>query len=324
LCRYFPPNFGAYFARHNAGPVVRDLLLGFSFAEDLTNRALLGEYFPLMKLLALAPCLLVAFAVAAPDVVARVQDGETRQPLAGVMVLSEGSDIMAITDSGGQCMVVSVPKKGGHLLFSRTGYFDQRRAWTPPAKPVPETVIVDLSLYPDRPRLVTGRVFDAGTKLTIAGARVSVAGANLAESTRADGGFILSRFPPGPQTLEVSSPGYPLKSLALQVKSGETSSVDLYLLDTANVGSVEGTVFDAGTSKPVPDARVTVEGTGCAAVTDSAGRYVMENVPAGMNKMLVSHDGYLKAYTVVRLVKDWAVTANLYLRKTASKSTSGK
>jgi hypothetical protein len=43
-----------------------------------------------------------------------------------------------------------------------------------------------------------------------------------------------------------------------------------------------------------------------------------------MNKMLVSHDGYLKAYTVVRLVKDWAVTANLYLRKTASKSTSGK
>jgi hypothetical protein len=275
----------------------------------------------------LTVCLLgvaATVALAAPNVVANVQDGETKRPLAGVMVLSEGSDIMAITDSGGQCMVVSVPKRGGHLLVSRTGYFDLRSAWTSPAKPVPETVVVDLALYPNRPRVVTGRVFDAGTKLTIPGARVSVAGVSLAESTREDGGFILSRFPPGPQTVEVSSPGYPLKSLAIQVKGGETSSVDLYLLDTANVGSVEGKVFDVGTGEPVLDARVTVEGTGCAAVTDSAGRYVMENVPAGMNKMLVSHDGYLRAYTVVRLVKDWAVTANLYLRKTASKPTSGK
>jgi hypothetical protein len=266
---------------------------------------------------------MTAFAVAAPVVVARVQDGETKQPLAGVMVLSEGSDIMAITDSGGQCMVVAVPKRGGELLFSRTGYFDARLAWSP-SKPVPDTVVVALLLYPDRPRVVMGRVFDAGTKLTIPGARVSAVGVSLAESTREDGGFIFSRFPPGPQTVEVSSPGYPLKSLAMQVKGGETSSVDLYLLDTANVGRVEGTVFDAGTGEPVADAQVAVEGTGCGALTDSAGRYVMENVPAGMNKMLVSHDGYLRAYTVVRLVKDWAVTANLYLRKTTSKSTSGK
>jgi len=275
----------------------------------------------------LTVCLLgvaATVALAAPDVVARVQDGETKQPLAGVMVLSEGSDIMAVTDSAGRCVVVSLPKRDGHLLASRTGYFSLRQPWIPPAKPVPDTVTVDLSLYSDRPRVVMGRVFDAGTKLTIPGALVSVAGVSLVESTREDGGFILSRFPPGPQTVEVSSPGYPLKSLPIQVKGGETSSVDLYLLDTANVGSVEGTVFDAGTGEPVADAQVAVEGTGCGAVTDSAGRYVMENVPAGMNKMLVSRDGYLRAYTVVRLVKDWAVTANLYLRKTASKPTAGK
>ncbi len=266
---------------------------------------------------------MTAFAVASPVVVAHVQDGETRQPLAGVMVLSEGSDIMAITDSGGQCMVVSVPKRGDNLLFSRTGYFDARLAWSPP-KPVPDTVVVDLLLYPDRPRVVMGRVFDAGTRLTIPGARVSVAGVNLAESTRVDGGFILNRFPPGPQMLEASSPGYPLKSVAVQVRGGETSSVDLYLLDTANVGSVEGRVFDAGTDKPVKDARVMVEGTGCGAVTDSAGNYVIEGVPVGMNRVLVSRDGYLRAYTVVRLVKDWVVTANLYLRAQPARPVPGK
>ena len=282
--------------------------------------------------LAVVLSLLAAFAVAAPVVVARVQDGETKQPLTGVMVLSEGSDIMAITDSGGQCMVVSVSKKGGHLLVSRTGYFELRSAWTPPERgrrtedggPGAETVFVDVMLYPDRPRVVMGRVFDAGTKLTIPGAQVAVVGSEVAESTREDGAFIFRRFPPGPQTIEVSSPGYPLKSLAIEVKGGETNSVDLYLLDTTNVGRVEGIVFDAGSGEPVADAQVAVEGTGCVAVADSAGRYVMENVPAGLNRMLVSHDGYLRAYTVVRLVKDWAVTANLYLRKTASKPTSGK
>ena len=268
-----------------------------------------------MRSFAFLLCLVAACALAAPSVVARVQDGETKQPLAGVMVLSEGADIMAITDSSGQCMVVSVPKRGGNLVFSRTGYLDTKLAWSQP-KPVPDTVVVDMLLYPNRLRVVMGRVFDAGTKLTIPGARVSVAGLDLAESTRVDGAFVFGRFPPGPQTLEASFPGYPLKSLAVQVKGGETSSVDLYLLDTANVGSVEGTVFDAGTGRPVADARVTVDGTGYAASTDSVGHYLIEGVPAGMNKMLVSRGGYLKAYTVVRLVKDWAVTVNLYLRDT--------
>ena len=270
--------------------------------------------------------LLVCFVTgnAAPVVVARVQDGETKQALSGVMVLSEGTDIMAVTDSGGRCMVVSVPRRRGEILFSRTGYLDARLAWSPPARPVPETVMVDMPLYSARPRVVAGRVFDSGTKLTMTGARVSVVGSGLAESTGADGGFFLRQFPPGPQTLEVSAPGYPPKSLAVQVKGGETSSLDLYLLDTANVGRMEGTVFDAGTGKPVADAQVSVEGTGCAATTDSVGEYAIENVPAGMNKILVSRDGYLRAYTVVRLVKNWAVTVNLYLQTTASKSTSGK
>jgi hypothetical protein len=231
---------------------------------------------------------------------------------------------MAVTDSSGQCLVVALPKRSGRLLVSRAGYSDVRLAWSPPAKPAPDTMMVEMLLYSDRSRTVVGRVFDAGTKLTITGAQVAVVGSALAESTGADGGFIFSRFPSGPQTLEVSSPGYPPKSLAVQVRGGDTGSVDLYLLDTANVGRVEGSVFDARTGKPLTDARVAVEGTGCGAKTDSAGRYVIENVPAGMNKVLVSRDGYLRAYTMVRLVKDWAVTVNLYLRDQPSHPVPGK
>ncbi len=276
-----------------------------------------------MKSLVCVLCLAAA-VLAAPVVVAHVQDGETKQPLPGVAVTSEGSDIMAVTDSSGQCLVVAVPRRGGTLVVSRTGYLDARLPWSPPAKPVRDTVTVDVLLYPNRPRVVVGRVFDAGTKLAIPGARVSVVGAELSGAAGADGGFAFGQFPPGLQTLEVSSSGYPLQSLAIQVQAGETSSVDMYLLDTANVGSMQGTVYDAATGGPVRDARVAVEGTGCVAVTDSAGNYVIENVPVGVNRVLVSREGYLTAYTVVRLVKDWAVTVNLYLRDSVPTPTRRK
>ncbi len=261
---------------------------------------------------------------ATPVVVAHVQDGETKQALAGAMVRREGSDIMAVTDSTGRCMVVSVPKKGGMLLASRTGYFDLKLPWSPPARPVPDTVVVDLPLYSKGPRVVVGLVSDAGTKFAIAGALVSIAGTSLAESTRADGGFSFGSFPPGLQRVEVSYLGLPKQSLSVVAKAGETTAVEIYLLDTTNVGSVEGTVFDAGTGKPVTGATVAVNGTGREAVTDSTGRYAIANVPVGLNKLLVSCEGYLKAYTMVRLVKNWAVTADLYLRESPSQSVHGE
>ncbi len=262
--------------------------------------------------------LATAIALAAPVVVAKVQDGETKQALAGAVVANAASDIMAVTDSSGQCVVVSVPKKEGALLASRAGYLEARLAWQPPASPVPDTLRVELLLYVDRPRVVAGRVYDAGTKLAIPGARVLVAGTKLADSAGPDGGFRLVGFPAGPQRLEASSAGYPVKSFPVQARGGETTVVELPLLDTANVGLVEGTVFDALTGAPIADARVAVEGTGCAASTDSVGRYAIEHVPAGVNRLLVSREGYLSAYTVVRLVKDWAITANLYLRNETS------
>ena len=68
-----------------------------------------------MKQLACVLGLMAAVAFAAPDVVARVRDGETKLPLVGAMVISEGSDIMAVTDSAGRCVVAVAPRRGGAL-----------------------------------------------------------------------------------------------------------------------------------------------------------------------------------------------------------------
>ncbi len=254
-------------------------------------------------------------ARAGPVVVAQVTDGESKKPLAGAVVMVEGSDIMAVTDSGGRCQVVVAPRKGGALVASRPGYLDLALTSVWPAKSGQDTVVIDFPLYPNRPRVVAGRVTDAGTKLAITGATVSVEDSELAESTRADGGFIFGNFPAGPRKVEASYAGYPPKAVLVEAKGGETTEVNLALVDTSNVGRVAGIVSDARSREPVQGARVAVEGTGLDTVTDSLGQYALDNVPAGMHKLIVSSAGYVNAYTVVRLVKDWAVTVNLYLRE---------
>jgi len=269
-----------------------------------------------VKLLLLTCGLLTTMGWAAPVVVARVQDGETKRALAGAMVMSEGSDIMAVTDSAGRCMVVVAPRKGGALVASHQGYLDLRLTGAWPVKSAPDTMVIDFVLYPNRSRVVSGKVADAGTRLALAGARIAVERSDLAESTGVDGSFLFRDFPAGPQNLLVSFLGYPPKSLAVEAKGGETTEVNAALVDTANVGSVEGVVSDAGTGSPVGAGQVAVDGTELEAVTDSIGYYVIENVPAGRHKLLVTCAGYVNAYTVVRLVKDWTVTVNLQLRKT--------
>ena len=117
----------------------------------------------------------------------------------------------------------------------------------------------------------------------------------------------------------MSFTGYPLKSFNVEVQGGDTTEVNAPLVDTASAGSVEGTVFDVRTGLSVPAARVVLEGTELGMLTDSTGRYVIENVPSGMHRLLVSRAGYVNAYTVLRLVEDWTVTVNLYLREPASR-----
>jgi hypothetical protein len=110
----------------------------------------------------------------------------------------------------------------------------------------------------------------------------------------------------------------------VEVTGGETAEVTLALLDTSNTGEVEGLVADPKSGSPIPGARIEVEGTGLAVASDSLGHYAIEQVPAGMHKLIVTSSGRRKAYTVVRVVKDWAVTANLYLREQVPGPDSGR
>jgi outer membrane cobalamin receptor len=61
----------------------------------------------------------------------------------------------------------------------------------------------------------------------------------------------------------------------------------------ANVGFVEGYIYDGETGEPLDNATVLVVGTQLGAITDFEGHYRIKNVPVGNQKLVVKYLGYL-------------------------------
>ena len=62
----------------------------------------------------------------------------------------------------------------------------------------------------------------------------------------------------------------------------------------AATGTLRGRVFDRDSKDALPGAALQVAGTGLGVSTDLDGRYILHNVPAGSQKIVVSYVGYRK------------------------------
>ena len=61
---------------------------------------------------------------------------------------------------------------------------------------------------------------------------------------------------------------------------------------SAQTASVTGVVINGDTGEPLASVQVALEGTGRGEITNSEGRYLILNVPAGETEMVVSLIGY--------------------------------
>lgn len=94
---------------------------------------------------------------------------------------------------------------------------------------------------------ITGQVRNAATNTPVADAQLIVVGTNHGALTRADGRFLIAGVPPGPQRVRVKIIGYTSEERAVTVASGEPTSMEFLLRESA-VALDEVVVTGVGTA----------------------------------------------------------------------------
>ncbi|MDE2804200.1 MAG: von Willebrand factor type A domain-containing protein [Gemmatimonadota bacterium] len=85
----------------------------------------------------------------------------------------------------------------------------------------------------------------------------------------------------------------------------------------AQTGSIVGQVTEANSGQPLSGAVLAVEGTGRLALTNDAGRYLLEGVPAGERTVTVEMVGYAAERMQVTVAPGQTTVLNLVLRPAA-------
>ena len=85
----------------------------------------------------------------------------------------------------------------------------------------------------------------------------------------------------------------------------------------AQTGSIVGQVTEANSGQPISGALVTVQGTGHVALTNDAGRYMLEGVPAGERTVTVEMFSYAPQRMQVTVAAGQTTVLNLVLRPAA-------
>ena len=81
----------------------------------------------------------------------------------------------------------------------------------------------------------------------------------------------------------------------------------------AQAGTIEGTVYDVRTHRPLADATVGIQGTTFFTKTSRNGTYQLSNLPAGQHELVVTYVGYAAISRVISLTADQTVRQNVDL-----------
>ncbi|MDQ4079123.1 MAG: SusC/RagA family TonB-linked outer membrane protein [Gemmatimonadota bacterium] len=101
---------------------------------------------------------------------------------------------------------------------------------------------------------------------------------------------------------------------AFLVRAATGSLVALLLASApamAQTGRLSGTITDATTRQPVPDAQISVVGTSVGGATNLNGAYQIDNVPLGSQRVRVRRIGFAVLDTTITIVADTRLTVGL-------------
>ncbi len=178
---------------------------------------------------------------------------------------------------------------------------------------------------------VTGTVVDE-VGLPVGDALVATPDGKAKANTTADGSFTLTGVVPGKATIEVTKEGFKGLVFDFDIAAGVTVSLKLTIesvpppmvdadsaemVDDRDTGSrfatVRGRVIDT-LGRGVFGAQVSEASSRTATLTDSSGRFRLQNIEAGLAFVRVRKVGFLAEYFPVQTVAGKVATATIQLR----------
>ncbi|SFD44128.1 carboxypeptidase regulatory-like domain-containing protein [Paracidovorax konjaci] len=240
-----------------------------------------------------------------------IKDSASGAPLGAVTVSVAGRSLSATTDAAGRYLISDVAPGTVGLVASRAGYYDatgqadvlagQTLDFSPALVRSPATGpggATDCRIL--------GRVTKAADTSPIAGATVSLSGANTGNVlTDADGAYVLAGLVSGDTRISVSQTGYgPAEANTRLACSSQSDTAVQYSPrlhagsqspPDANRASLSGIVLDARNNQPIAAAQLSATtSTGIVRTTTSQadGRFAIGGLDGASVQLVVAAPGY--------------------------------
>jgi CshA-type fibril repeat protein len=224
----------------------------------------------------------------------RVVDSVSGLPLGGVQV-TVGSALSATTDPAGTFRLNEVPPGRYFIAYAISGYADPNQTVSLTAGQQVDLGILRLTALPTT-GIVTGIVTDSGNGQPIAGAQVTLTGADTAAAVSDAAGTYRFVALPGPVTITASAAGFLAATGSATLDAGQTLNFSPRLWPETSVPptttSVTGRVIDTLTGQPLAGASVSVAGNALQVSTDPTGLFQLADLPPGELALDVALAGY--------------------------------
>lgn len=184
----------------------------------------------------------------------------------------------------------------------------------PSAAPVPTDSLSPSAIATTTPTgSVTGSVQDSQTAVGITNALVSLSPGGLSTLTSSNGAFGFPTVLAGAYTISASAPGYQPGSGSITVTAGHNANINLHLVSTAPVGSVQGVVKSTATGKGLAGAIVTLTPGALATLTDGTGYFGFPNVTPGTYTVTITAAGYQPYSQMIAVTSGHSTKVNVSL-----------
>lgn len=126
-----------------------------------------------------------------------------------------------------------------------------------------------------------------------------------------DKGHFFAALEEGTYTLTVEAFGHAPKDFTIKINNGQQLEEN-FKIQSVDSGLLTGTIRDAITKDPIPEARIEIPGTPAAVKSDADGHYQI-TLPGGTHDVRVMAEGYSPIYQTAEVVTGQQTTLNISL-----------